>query len=74
MIIYKSRPEIHPSHKMTEWKTDVVRFIGKPNLYHVRRCEFCYCIQAERHDNKFMDSELTKNCKPNPFVGKRLCR
>jgi hypothetical protein len=62
MIEYKTRPKIHPSHELTEWKTKVLRFTGKPMLFPVRKCEYCGAIQAERDDVNFIYSELKGKC------------
>ena len=62
MIEYKTRPKIHKSHKMTEWQSDVLRFLGKPKIFSARRCEVCEAIQAERYDIKYLNSALVRGC------------
>jgi hypothetical protein len=63
MIENKTRLKIHSSHKMTNWKPDVVRFPDRPRICDVRKCEFCEARLVEGEDIKFNDSQLRYQCK-----------
>ena len=62
MTIYKI-VDPHPSHKMTEWYTDVRSPCGTPRFYGVRECKLCGAEQAEHPAGKFSDDELVEPCE-----------
>lgn len=65
MIENKSRRKIHPSHKMTNWKDDVVKFFDRPRICSVRECLCCEAKQAEGEYMNYIDPGLWHKCKEN---------
>ena len=60
-------PDVHPSHEMSEWETEVLYSYRGPNLYKARQCKNCGAIQGKRNGMNLMDRDLMKKCKEVVF-------
>jgi hypothetical protein len=57
---------IHPSHKMTKWKSSIVTLIATSRFGRIRKCKRCEAEQAETVAGKAMHPELRKPCTAQP--------
>ena len=56
---YPRMPDLHPTHKMSPWKTEVLYSYRGPNLYTARQCKHCGGIQGKSEFMNLMDDALT---------------
>ncbi len=57
------RNDIHPSHQMTDWYTDIRSPVGTARFYSVRHCKNCEHEMSEHPAGQFKDRELEKECE-----------
>lgn len=60
-----TKPEPHPTHKMTEWRRENRGSGSTPRLYGVRECEFCGKEELELMGGHFLYA-LKKRCPNAP--------
>lgn len=59
---YRMDREIHPSHRMGIWTSDVVNLVGTPRFGRVRACKDCEGEQAETVAGHGTDPQLREPC------------
>lgn len=57
--------EIHQSHNMTEWRTEIRAPAGTPRFYSVRDCKACGGEESKHLAGHFIDEWLHDPCVPN---------
>jgi len=56
------KTDIHPSHKMIDWYTDIRSPVGTARFYSCRECEVCGYEQSYAAAGRFKDHQLTEKC------------
>lgn len=59
----KKDPPIHPTHRMTTWKTDIRCPASTPRFYRVRHCKKCEIEEMKHPAGHFNRDKLAEECK-----------
>lgn len=66
---FRNIPAPHPSHEMTEFRTEILAPCGTPRFYKVRHCKKCGQTEAQHAAGHFLE-RLQFACEaassPNP--------
>lgn len=54
--------DIHNTHIMTEWHTEIRSPAGTPRFYGVRECKKCKAEESKHPAGHFIDEELYTAC------------
>lgn len=57
--------EIHPSHNMTEWRTEIRTPAETSRFYGVRSCKACGGEELKHSAGHFVDKWLFDPCVPD---------
>ena len=57
--------QIHPTHKMSEWKSTIVTLVATPRFGKLRKCEYCEAEEAKTVSGHEMHDELKYKCYGN---------
>ena len=56
--------DIHISHKLTKWRTEIRSPAGTPRFYGVRNCSACGGEESSHPAGHFVDEWLYDPCVP----------
>lgn len=59
----RRRINIHPTHRMTKWRSTIVTIIATPRFGRLRECKKCGLEQAETGQGYFTNGPLLSPCK-----------
>jgi hypothetical protein len=62
---YLREKDIHPSHKMSEWRSTIVTLIETPRFGSIRKCLNCGAEHAKTVAGEGLHDELADPC---PFT------
>lgn len=59
------KSQVHPTHKMTEWRSTIVTLISTSRFGEIRKCSDCGAEEAKTVCGHAMHDELKQPC---PFA------